>query len=133
GLSRRGTGIVTDQRRHGESRALASQPWVADHGSDPNARPVEVDVDTSAHASGRVAGAVGWNWQIDLQRRPVRDVPTRGEWEALLGRAGIGNRTTVISTATTKTGLLRSPTGCSRSTGTTTRGWWTAAGRNGSR
>jgi thiosulfate/3-mercaptopyruvate sulfurtransferase len=56
---------------------------------------VEVDVDTSAYDGGHIPGAVGWNWKTDLQRRPVRDIPTKSEWEQLLSRSGISNDTTV--------------------------------------
>ena len=50
---------------HPES--LVDTQWVAEHGSDPNVRLVEVDVDTAAYEQGHVAGAVGWNWQSQLQ------------------------------------------------------------------
>src|SRR5688572_26376976 len=76
--------------------ALVETEWVAQHKDDPGVRLVEVDVDTSAYASGHIAGAIGWDWQRDLQRRPVRDIPTMAEWEALLSRSGIANDTTVI-------------------------------------
>ena len=76
--------------------ALVDVEWVKAHRSDPDVRLVEVDVDTSAYDSGHIPGAVGWNWQIDLQQRPARDIPDQKEWEALLSRAGIGPDTTVI-------------------------------------
>lgn len=75
---------------------LVETNWVAEHRSDPNLRLVEVDVDTAAYDTGHIPGAIGWNWQTDLQRHPVRDIPSKAEWEQLLGRAGIGNDTTVI-------------------------------------
>ena len=78
------------------SRALVTTQWVADHLSDPSIRLVEVDVDTSAYDTGHIPGAAGWNWKTDLQRHPVRDIPTRAEWEELLSRSGISNDTTVV-------------------------------------
>jgi thiosulfate/3-mercaptopyruvate sulfurtransferase len=75
---------------------LVTTEWVADNIGAPNLRLVEVDVDTAAYDTGHIPGAVGWNWKSDLQRRPVRDVPTREEWEALLARSGISNNTTVV-------------------------------------
>jgi thiosulfate/3-mercaptopyruvate sulfurtransferase len=75
---------------------LVTTQWVAENLGAPNLRLVEVDVDTSAYDTGHVPGALGWNWQTDLQRRPVRDIPTREEWEALLSRSGISNNTTVV-------------------------------------
>lgn len=76
--------------------ALVDTEWVAAHRGDDNVRLVEVDVDTSAYDSGHIPGAVGWDWRKDLQRHPVRDIPTQQEWEALLSRSGIGNDTRVI-------------------------------------
>jgi thiosulfate/3-mercaptopyruvate sulfurtransferase len=70
--------------------------WVKAHAGDANVRLVEVDVDTTAYESGHIPGAIGWNWQLDLQQRPARDIPTKEEWEALLSRSGIGPDTTVI-------------------------------------
>jgi thiosulfate/3-mercaptopyruvate sulfurtransferase len=76
--------------------SLVQTDWVAAHQGDPHIRLVEVDVDTSAYATGHIPGAIGWHWQNDLQRRPVRDIPDRGEWEALLSRSGIGNNDLVV-------------------------------------
>jgi thiosulfate/3-mercaptopyruvate sulfurtransferase len=79
---------------HPES--LVDTQWVADHGNDPNVRLVEVDVDTSAYEQGHIAGAVGWNWQSQLQQSVRRDVVSKEEMEQLLGRSGIDNNTTVV-------------------------------------
>jgi thiosulfate/3-mercaptopyruvate sulfurtransferase len=76
--------------------ALVDVAWVKEHAADPNVRLVEVDVDTTAYDSGHIPGSVGWNWQVDLQQRPARDIPTRSEWEALLSRSGITPDTTVV-------------------------------------
>ncbi len=76
--------------------SLVSTQWVADHGSDANVRLVEVDVDTAAYEQGHVAGAVGWNWQSQLQQSVRRDIPDKADMEQLLGSAGIDNNTTVV-------------------------------------
>lgn len=76
--------------------SLVSTDWVAQHGSDANVRLVEVDVDTAAYEQGHIAGAVGWNWQSQLQQSLRRDVISQQELEQLLGSSGIGNDTTVI-------------------------------------
>jgi thiosulfate/3-mercaptopyruvate sulfurtransferase len=91
----------TTQTRNAPSQAapsiaLVSTDWVVQNLDNPNIRLVEVDVDTSAYDTGHIQGAVGWNWQTDLQRHPVRDIPTKEEWEQLLSRSGIGNDTTVV-------------------------------------
>ena len=76
--------------------SLVSTDWVAQHGSDSNVRLVEVDVDTAAYEQGHIAGAVGWNWQSQLQQTLQRDVISQQGLEELLGGAGISNDTTVI-------------------------------------
>ena len=79
---------------HPES--LVSTEWVAEHGGGANVRLVEVDVDTSAYEQGHIAGAVGWNWQSQLQQPVRRDLASKEEIEQLLGSCGIGNDTTII-------------------------------------
>jgi len=76
--------------------SLVSTDWVAEHGSDANVRLVEVDVDTAAYEQGHIAGAVGWNWQSQLQQTLQRDVISQQGVEELLGGAGISNDSTVI-------------------------------------
>jgi thiosulfate/3-mercaptopyruvate sulfurtransferase len=75
---------------------LVTTDWVSQNLNAPNLRLVEVDVDTSAYETGHIPGAIGWNWKTDLQRQPIRDIPTKEEWEALLSRSGISNDTTVL-------------------------------------
>jgi thiosulfate/3-mercaptopyruvate sulfurtransferase len=76
--------------------ALVDTEWVAQHRGDANVRLIEVDVDTSAYEQGHIPGALGWHWQNNLQQRPMRDIPTRAEWEHLVSSAGIGNDTAVV-------------------------------------
>jgi len=87
---------MTSVNGYEKTEFLVSTAWVADHMHDPDVRLVEVDVDTSAYDTGHIEGAVGWHWQNDLQRRPVRDIPTGEEWAILLGRSGIDNDTKVV-------------------------------------
>ena len=79
---------------HPES--LVSTQWVVEHGGDANVRLIEVDVDTAAYEQGHIAGAVGWNWQSQLQQAVRRDVVSKAEMEELLGRAGVNNDTTIV-------------------------------------
>jgi thiosulfate/3-mercaptopyruvate sulfurtransferase len=79
---------------HPES--LVSTDWVAQHGSDSNVRLVEVDVDTSAYELGHIAGAVGWNWQSQLQQSLRREVISKQELEQLLSSSGVNDDTTII-------------------------------------
>jgi thiosulfate/3-mercaptopyruvate sulfurtransferase len=75
---------------------LVSTDWVAQHLSDESIRLVEVDVDTTAYESGHIPGAIGFNWQTQLQHRVRRDIITREEFEQLLSESGISNDHTVI-------------------------------------
>ncbi len=75
---------------------LVSTDWVAEHANDPKVRLIEVDVDTSAYEQGHIAGAVGWNWQTQLQDNIRRDLVDKATLERLLGQSGVSNDTTVI-------------------------------------
>jgi thiosulfate/3-mercaptopyruvate sulfurtransferase len=75
---------------------LVSTEWAAQHLNDPKIRLVEVDVDTSAYDQGHIPGAVGWNWQTQLQDNVRRDLISKSALEQLLGRSGISNDTTVL-------------------------------------
>jgi thiosulfate/3-mercaptopyruvate sulfurtransferase len=75
---------------------LVSTAWVADHLHDDGLRLIEVDVDTTAYDSGHLPGAVGWNWQSQLNDAVRRDIPDRKAFAALLSAAGVTPRTTVI-------------------------------------
>ncbi|GBC95940.1 Putative thiosulfate sulfurtransferase [bacterium HR16] len=78
------------------SNVLVSTEWVQQHLGDPDIRLVEVDVDTTAYDSGHIPGAIGFNWQTQLQHQVRRDIITREEFEQLLGESGIGNEHTVV-------------------------------------
>jgi thiosulfate/3-mercaptopyruvate sulfurtransferase len=75
---------------------LVSTDWVAQNLNAPNARLVEVDVDTTAYAQGHIPGAVGWNWQTQLQDNVKRDLTDKVTLEKLLSDSGISNDTTIL-------------------------------------
>ena len=75
---------------------LVTTEWAAEHLNDPKVRFVEVDVDTSAYDQGHIAGAVGWNWQTQLQDNVRRDLIEKTALEKLLSDSGISNNTTII-------------------------------------
>ncbi len=75
---------------------LVSTEWVAQHLNDPAIRLVEVDVDTTAYEQGHIPGAVGWNWQTQLQDNIRRDLIDKSTLEQLLGESGISNNTTIL-------------------------------------
>lgn len=75
---------------------LVSTRWVREHLGRPGIKLVEVDVDTNAYDAGHIPGAVGFNWQTQLQDTLRRDIPSKEAFEKLLGGHGIGNDDTVI-------------------------------------
>jgi thiosulfate/3-mercaptopyruvate sulfurtransferase len=78
------------------SNVLVTTEWVAAHAKDANVRIAEVDVDTAAYDQGHVPGSAGWNWTTELCDTVVRDIVPKNKLEALLGKSGIDNNTTII-------------------------------------
>jgi thiosulfate/3-mercaptopyruvate sulfurtransferase len=75
---------------------LVSTEWAAEHLNDPKIRLIEVDVDTTAYDQGHIPGAVGWNWQTQLQDNIRRDLIDKATLESLLGKSGVANDTTIL-------------------------------------
>jgi thiosulfate/3-mercaptopyruvate sulfurtransferase len=76
--------------------ALVSTDWVAEHLNDPKVKLVEVDVDTTSYEKGHIKGAIGWNWQTQLQDRVQRDVVDPRTFAELCRRGGINKDDLVI-------------------------------------
>jgi thiosulfate/3-mercaptopyruvate sulfurtransferase len=83
-------------QQYAHPEALVTTEWVEQHKSDPNVRLLEVDVDTTAYDQGHIEGAVGVNWQTQLQDPTVRDLASREALEQVLGQAGVTPDTTVV-------------------------------------
>jgi len=75
---------------------LVETDWVKANLGKPGIKLVEIDVDTKAYDAGHIPGAVGFNWQTQLQDQVGRDIIGQEEFEQLVGGAGIGPRDTVI-------------------------------------
>lgn len=75
---------------------LVSTEWVAKNLDVPGLRLVEVDVDTTSYEKGHIPGAVGWNWQTQLQDGVRRDLIEKEALEELLGKSGISNETGIL-------------------------------------
>lgn len=75
---------------------LVSTDWVAEHLNDSNVRLLEVDVDTRAYDEGHIPGAVGLNWETQLQDQLRRDLASKENLEKLMGSAGVTPDTTVV-------------------------------------
>ncbi|WP_336135655.1 sulfurtransferase [Natronomonas amylolytica] len=63
---------------------------------DPDKRLVEVDVDTEAYDEVHAPGAIGFNWETDLQDQTTRDILSKDDFESLLGEHGITEDSTVV-------------------------------------
>ena len=79
-----------------DTEVLVSTDWVARHLGRPTPRLVEVDVDTRAYDAGHLPGAVGFNWETQLQDRVRRDIVGKDAFEALVGAAGITRDDVVV-------------------------------------
>ena len=92
--------VATDTRfaesGYAHPEVLVSTDWVAEHLDDPNVRVVESDEDVLLYDMGHVPGAINLDWHTDLQDQVKRDFLDKAGFEALLGKNGIGNDTTVV-------------------------------------
>jgi thiosulfate/3-mercaptopyruvate sulfurtransferase len=75
---------------------LVTTDWVQENLGKPGIKLIEVDVDTKAYDAGHIRGAIGFNWQTQLQDQVNRDILSKSAFEDLLGRHGISNQDTVI-------------------------------------
>lgn len=86
----------TSGNNYANPKVLVSTGWISQHRGDPDIRVVEVDVDTKAYEQGHIPGALGWNWQTQLQDNIKRDLVNKSQFEKLLSESGISNNTTVV-------------------------------------
>src|SRR5437899_512438 len=81
---------------------LVSTDWVQENLGRRGVKLVEVDVDTKAYDAGHIEGAIGFNWQTQLQDQLKRDILSKSAFEKLLGGHGIANSGTVRTVAELK-------------------------------
>lgn len=75
---------------------LVSTDWVLKNLENARVRVVEIDVDTQAYDAGHLPGAVGFNWQTQLQDQVRRDILDAPGFERLASSAGITPDSTVV-------------------------------------
>ncbi len=80
---------------------LVTADWVEDNldqfqSDDPDYRLVEVDVDTEAYDDAHAPGAIGFNWETQLQDQTQRDILEKEDFADLLGSHGITEDSTVV-------------------------------------
>ncbi len=81
---------------YAHSEVLVSTDWVKENADKPGIKLVEIDVDTKAYDAGHIPGAVGFNWQTQLQDQVRRDIIGKEAFENLMGGAGISPKDTVV-------------------------------------
>ena len=87
---------MAENKGYAHPEVLVDADWVEAHLHDPKVRLIEVDVDTAAYEQGHIPGAVGFNWQKELQDQVVRAPVSQAQLQALLSRAGVSNDTTIV-------------------------------------
>src|SRR3990172_1533813 len=75
---------------------LVTTDWVKDNLAKPGIRVVEVDVDTKQYDAGHIPGAIGLNWQTQLQDQVRRDIIDKAGFERLMSGSGVATDDTVI-------------------------------------
>src|SRR2546421_6265738 len=82
--------------KYANPEVLVETDWVLANLGKPGIKLVEIDVDTKAYDAGHIPGAVGFNWQTQLQDQVRRDILSKETFEKLIGDAGISPSDTVI-------------------------------------
>jgi thiosulfate/3-mercaptopyruvate sulfurtransferase len=77
-------------------QVLVDTQWVEDHLDDDSIRIVEVDENPALYADAHIPGAIGFDWQKDLQDQVKRDFLGPEDFGALFGSRGISNDHTVV-------------------------------------
>lgn len=75
---------------------LVETQWVAEHLDDPSIRIVEVDENPALYAEAHIPGAIGFDWQKDLQDQVKRDFLGPEAFGQLFGSRGISNEHTIV-------------------------------------
>ena len=75
---------------------LVDTQWVEDHLDDDSIRIVEVDENPALYAEAHIPGAIGFDWQKDLQDQVKRDFLGPDDFGKLFGSKGVSNEHTVV-------------------------------------
>lgn len=87
---------MSENKGYVHPEVLVDADWMEAHLHDPKVRLIEVDVDTNAYEQGHIPGAVGFNWQKELQDQTIRAPLSQAHLEELMSRAGVSNDTTIV-------------------------------------
>ncbi len=76
---------------------LVTTQWVADHLGDSKVHVLEVDYDPSgAYELGHIRGAALVDWKRDINDQVRRDILSKADFEALMGRIGASPGDTLV-------------------------------------
>jgi thiosulfate/3-mercaptopyruvate sulfurtransferase len=75
---------------------LVETQWVQEHLNDDAIRIVEVDENPALYREAHIPGAIGFDWQRDLQDQTKRDFLGPKEFGELFGSGGISNDHTIV-------------------------------------
>jgi thiosulfate/3-mercaptopyruvate sulfurtransferase len=75
---------------------LVETEWVEEHLHDDSIRIVEVDENPALYAEAHISGAIGFDWQEDLQDQVKRSFLGPKEFGELFGGRGISNDHTIV-------------------------------------
>lgn len=75
---------------------LVSTEWLAENLNNANIRVIEISTVPGDFERAHIPGAVNFSWHKDLNDPVRRDIVSKTNFEALLSKAGISDKTTVI-------------------------------------
>ena len=75
---------------------LVETAWLAEHLDDDNLKIVEVDENPALYAEAHIPGAIGFDWQKDLQDPVKRDFLGPEAFGELFGSRGISNDDLIV-------------------------------------
>jgi thiosulfate/3-mercaptopyruvate sulfurtransferase len=88
---------TTQTRGYAHPEVLVDTNWVLQHHKDANVRIAEVDYDPTANYNqGHIPSAVLFDWKKDINDQVSRDILSVQQLEALFGRSGIQDNTTLV-------------------------------------
>ncbi|HET7189218.1 MAG TPA: rhodanese-like domain-containing protein, partial [Gemmatimonadaceae bacterium] len=83
-------------KQYARPDALVSTDWLAAHLDDSAVRVLESDEDVLLYEVGHIPGALKIDWHADLNDPVLRDYIGREDFQRLLRRLGIDERTTAV-------------------------------------
>lgn len=79
-----------------ENTSLVSAEWLENNLDNPDIKIIEVDEKPELYSEAHIPGAIGFDWQIDLQDSVRRDFLGKEDFAELLSQNGISNDDTIV-------------------------------------